>query len=201
VLGLRRGGLWCSGLCCVGFAGLRVLGARSLRGRRALSNGGSIRPGRVPDFEICPTYVQGKISVGDPSQLESFLSQRTGASGPLCRRENSPSIHAKISKFKRKLARRDTECACTFILAGTVEVWYRGGRSCGRERTHLRGETGCLPDRCRAPQNAETPLHFSGVSGAWSCRGRRARSNGGSLRLGRVREGPHALATRGGVPA
>ena len=89
----------------MGFAGLRVLGARNFRGRRARSNGDSIRPGRVPHFEICPTYVRGKISLSDPSYLGFFLSQHTGASGSVCRREHSNSIHAKVSKSRWKLAR------------------------------------------------------------------------------------------------
>jgi len=84
------------GLCRVGFAGVGVLGAWGCRGRRVQSNGGSVRPGRVLEFEICLTYFQGKISVSDPCHLKSIFSQHIGASGPLCRREHSPSIHAKI---------------------------------------------------------------------------------------------------------
>ena len=29
----------------------------------------------------------------------------------------------------------------------------------------MRGERGCLPDRCRAPQNERTPLHWAARSG------------------------------------
>ena len=36
---------------------------------------------------------------------------------------------------------------------------------CGRGRTHLRAERGCLPDRCRAPQNGTTPLHWAATRG------------------------------------
>ena len=36
----------------------------------------------------------------------------------------------------------------------------------GRGRTHFRGgERGCLPERCRAPQDGETPLHLAAVNG------------------------------------
>ena len=59
--------------------------------------------------------------------------------------------------------RRGTEYAFTFILAGTVEVWCRWGRRCGRGRTHLHGERGCLPDRCPAPQIGRTPLHYAAI--------------------------------------
>ena len=29
----------------------------------------------------------------------------------------------------------------------------------------MRGERGCLPDRCRAPQNGGTPLHLAAAEG------------------------------------
>ena len=32
-------------------------------------------------------------------------------------------------------------------------------------RTHLRGERGVLPDRCRAPQSGYTPLHLAAGGG------------------------------------
>ena len=35
----------------------------------------------------------------------------------------------------------------------------------GRGSTPLRGERGCAPDRCRAPQNGNTPLHGAAISG------------------------------------
>ena len=57
------------GLCCVGFAGLRVFGARGYIGRRVGSNGGSMRLGCVPEFEICPTCFQGKTSVSDQCHI------------------------------------------------------------------------------------------------------------------------------------
>ena len=48
---------------------------------------------------------------------------------------------------------------------GNVEVWYRWGHGCGRGRTHLRGERGCLPDRWPAPQNGGTPLNLAAKKG------------------------------------
>jgi len=35
------------------------------------------------------------------------------------------------------------------------------GRECGRGRTHLCGEMGCVPYRCRAPQQGDTPLQLA----------------------------------------
>ena len=46
-----------------------------------------------------------------------------------------------------------------------AEVRYRGGGGGGRGRTHLRGERGCVPERCRAPQNEDTPLHLASEMG------------------------------------
>ena len=51
------------------------------------------------------------------------------------------------------------------LCLGTVEVWCRGGRRCGRGRTNLRGERGCLPNRGRAPQEGRTPLHRAAMEG------------------------------------
>ena len=39
------------------------------------------------------------------------------------------------------------------------------GRGCRRGCTVLRGERGCLPDRCRAPQDGWTPLHHAAYEG------------------------------------
>ena len=46
-----------------------------------------------------------------------------------------------------------------------MEVVFKGRRGCGRGRTHLRGKRGCLPERCRAPQNGFTPLHEAAYRG------------------------------------
>ena len=32
-------------------------------------------------------------------------------------------------------------------------------------RTYLHGKRGCLPERCRAPQAGDTPLHLAANSG------------------------------------
>ena len=46
-----------------------------------------------------------------------------------------------------------------------MEVYYRSNGGCGRGRTRLRGERVCVPERCRATQNGDTPLHLASASG------------------------------------
>ena len=70
----------------------------------------------------------------------------------------SPSLSLSLSLFH-------PPSLSLSLSLGTVEVWYRGGRGCGIGRRHLRGERGCLPDRCRAPQRGRTPLHLAADEG------------------------------------
>ena len=39
--------------------------------------------------------------------------------------------------------------------------WRRSGWWC----KHLRGEGGCLPDRCLSPQNGDLPIHLAAACG------------------------------------
>ena len=108
--------------------------------------------------------MQGEIRVGDPCHLEMCFHS-TLEHLDLFIDESIPLRFMQISKFGRKLAKRGAVCTCTSVLAGTVEVWYSGGRGSGRGRTHLRREMRCLPDRCRAPQDGETPLQKAARNG------------------------------------
>ena len=57
---------------------------------------------------------------------------------------------------------------------GLASFWFSLGllrrcgeedRGCGSRRTHLRGERGCLPERCRTAQDGNTPLHRAAANG------------------------------------
>ena len=55
--------------------------------------------------------------------------------------------------------------SCFVVVCAPLKVWHRGGRGCWRGCTHLRGEGGVLPERCRAPQDGFTPLHWAAAGG------------------------------------
>ena len=47
------------------------------------------------------------------------------------------------------------------LVRAPVGIWSIEGRWCGKTRTDLRREEGCLPDRCRSTQNGATPLQLA----------------------------------------
>jgi hypothetical protein len=81
-----------------------------------------------------------------------------------------------LTRSVQSVAGRDqTQQPSRFLRVSCAFLWLRppggdckdrGGRGGGRGRTHWRGgETGCLPERCRAPQGGETPLHHAAEGG------------------------------------
>jgi hypothetical protein len=73
-----------------------------------------------------------------------------------------------LCQLKSEQVRPESSVGSICVLFYAVApLWRcdRGGLGCGRGRTHLRGERGCLPDRCRAPQEGRTPLHRAAIGG------------------------------------
>jgi len=54
---------------------------------------------------------------------------------------------------------KDFVWVLSFVFCAVAPLWRCGEEGVGIGSKHLRRERGCLPERCRAPQEEKTPLH------------------------------------------